>query len=74
MPPKLLNVSFVSSDTECLAIELNLCETNWLLTCSYNPNRNHISNHLMNLSKIIDRNSSRYDKCLCIGDVNLEKS
>ena len=28
----------------------------------------------MNLSKIIDRNSSRYDKYLCIGDFNSETS
>ena len=28
----------------------------------------------MNLSKIIDKNSSRYDKYLCIGDLNSETS
>ena len=72
IPSKLLNISYVSSDTECLAIEINLRKTKWLLICSYNPHKNNISNHLMNLSKIIDRNSSRYDKYLCIGDFNLE--
>ena len=66
IPPKLLNTSYVSSDTECLAIEINLRKTKWLLICSYNPHKNNISNHLMNLSKIMDRNSSLYDKCLCI--------
>ena len=71
---KLLNISYVSSDTECLAIKINLRKTKWLLICSYNPHRNNISNHLMNLSKIIDRNSSRYDKCLYIGDFNSETS
>ena len=74
IPSKLLNISYVSSDTECLAIEINLRKTKWLLICSYNPHKNNISNHLMNLSKIIDRNSSRYDKYLCIGDFNLENS
>ena len=39
-----------------------------------NPHKNNISNHLINLSKIIDRNSSRYDKYLCIGDFNTETS
>ena len=62
IPSKLLNISYVSSETECLAIEKNLRKTKWLLTCSYNPHKNNISNHLMTLSKIIDRNSSRYDK------------
>ena len=28
----------------------------------------------MNLNKIIDRNSSRYDKYLCVGDFNSETS
>ena len=74
IPSKLLNISYVSSDTECLAIEINLRKTKWLLICSYNPHKNNISNHLMNLSKIIDRNSSRYDKYLCIGDFNSETS
>ena len=46
----------------------------WLLKCSRNPYENNILNHLMNLSKISDRNSSRYDKYLCIGDFNLETS
>ena len=71
---KLLNISYVSSDTESLAIEINLRKTKWLLTCSYNPHKNNISNHLMNLSKIIDGNSSRYDKYLCIGDFSSETS
>ena len=74
IPSKLLNISYVSSDTECLAIEINLRKTKWLLICSYNPYKNNISNHLMNFIKIIDRNSSRYDKYLCIGDFNLENS
>ena len=68
IPSKLPNISYVSSDTEWLAIEINLRKTKWLLILSCNPHRNNISNHLMNLSKIIDRNYSRYDKYLCIGD------
>ena len=68
IPSKLPNISYVSSDTECLAIEINLRKTKWLLICSYSPHRNNISNHLMNLSKITDRNYSRYDKYLCIAD------
>ena len=36
--------------------------------------KNNISNHLMYLDKNIDRNSSAYDKYLCIGDFNSETS
>ena len=72
IPSKLLNISYVPSDAECLAIEINLRKTKWVLICSYSPYKNNILNHLMNLSKIIDRNSSRCDKYLCIGDFNLE--
>ena len=73
-PPKLQNISYVSSDTECLAIEVNLHKAKWLLTCLCNLQKSNISNHLMNLSKIIDWNSSWHDKYLCIGDVNSETS
>ena len=33
IPSKLLNISYVSSDTECLATEINLSKTTWLLIC-----------------------------------------
>ena len=42
---KLLNISYVSSDTECLVIEINLREAKCLLICSYNPHKNNISSH-----------------------------
>ena len=74
IPSKLLNILYVSSDTECLATEINLPKTKWLLICLYNPHKSNISNHLMNLSKIIEKNSSCYDKYLCIGDFNSRTS
>ena len=67
-----MNISYVSYDTECLAIEINKRKTKWLLITI--ENKNNISNHLMNLSKIIDKNSSRYDKYLCLRDFNSETS
>ena len=42
IPFKLLNISYLSSDTECLAIEINLRKTKWLLICSFNPNKDNI--------------------------------
>ena len=74
IPSKLLNISYVSSDTECLAIEINLGKTKSLLICSYDPHKNNIPNNLMNLSKVTDRNSSHYGKYVCIGDLNSETS
>ena len=74
IPSKLLNISYVSSNTECLVIEVNLCKTTCTLICSHNPHKNSISNHLMNFGKIIDRDSSRYDKYLWIEDFNSETS
>ena len=43
IPSKLLNISYVSSDTECLAIETNLRKTKWLLICSYSPRKYNVS-------------------------------
>ena len=74
IPSKLLSISCISSDTECLATEINLHKAKWLLICSYTPHKNNISNHLMNVSKIIDGNFSRYGKYLCIGYFNSETS
>ena len=42
IPFKLLNIFFVSSDTECLEIEINLRKTKWLLICSYIAHKNNI--------------------------------
>ena len=67
-----MNISYVSYDTECLAIEINKRKTKWLLITI--ENKNNISNHLMNLSQIIERNSPRYNKYLCIGDFSSETS
>ena len=59
---------------ECLAIEINLRKTKWQLTFSYNLHKSNISKHFINLSKIIDKNSSCYDKYLCIIDFHSELS
>ena len=72
IPLKLLNISYIASDIECLGIEVNLRKVRWLVTCSYNPHKNNISNHLENLSKVLNRNLSQYERFLCIGDFNSE--
>ena len=51
---------------------MNLRKIKWLVICSYNPHKNYISNHLENLSKVLNRNLSYYERFLCIGDFNSE--
>ena len=64
--------SYIASNIECLGIEVNLRKVKWLVICSYNPHKNYISNHLENLSKVLNRNLSQYERILCIGDFNPE--
>ena len=70
IPAKSIKVPYISKETECLAIELNLRKMKWLITCPYNPHKDNISNHLVNLSKILDKNLSKYERILCVGDFN----
>ena len=72
IPAKSIKVPYISKETECLAIELNLRKMKWLITCSYNPHKGNISNHLVNLSKILDKNLLKYERILCVGDFNSE--
>ena len=72
IPSKLLNISYIASDIEWLGIEVNLRKVKWLVICSYNPHKNNISNHLENLSKVLNRNLSQYERFLCTGDFNSE--
>ena len=72
IPSELLNISCIVSDIECLGIEVNLRKVKWLVICSYNLHKSYISNHLDNLSKVLNRNLSQYERFLCIGDFNSE--
>jgi len=56
IPSKLV---FSSSTFESIFIEVNIRKKKWLISYSYNPNRNLISNHLTLLSKDIDRYLSK---------------
>ena len=52
IPLRLLNISYIASDIECLGNEVNLRKVKWVVICSYNPHKSYISNHLENLSKV----------------------
>ena len=72
IPSKLLNISYIASEIKCLGIEVNLRKVKWFVICSYNPHKNNISNHLENLSKVLNRNLSQCERFLSIGDFNAE--
>ena len=57
-------------DFEEIFVELNFRKKNILLSCSYNPHKNLISNHLNILGKILDGQMKIYDNFLVVGDFN----
>ena len=59
IPSNLLKVE--SLTIEGFYVELKLRSENWLINCSYNSNRNVISNHIGALSDFLDFHSSTYN-------------
>ena len=68
IPSKLLLVE--KNPVEGFYVEINLHKNKWLISCSYNPKRSLISNHLEALSKNIDIYASKYDRLILLGDFN----
>ena len=62
---KLLNCE---KEIEGLYVELSTRKTKWLLSCSYNPNKNSINKHLEILSTNLALYSSKYENIIIIGD------
>jgi hypothetical protein len=67
-------LSFENSPIECFYVELNIKRKKWLLVCSYNPNKNDIKNHLLEIGKGLDLYVSKYDNLNFLGDFNVEMS
>ena len=66
------HLSSESTSIEDIYVQLNFCKKNWLLCCTYNPNRNIITNHLDALKRSLDPYSTKYDNLMVIGDLNAE--
>ena len=62
------------SEIEAFYVELNIRKKKWLLCCSYNPNKNSITNHLVEIGKNNDLFSSKYENFILLGDFNSEPS
>ena len=69
IPSQILSLN---KSIESLFTELNFHKKNWLLCCSYNPNKNNISNHLDLLRRSLDLYSAEYEHFIIVGDFNIE--
>ena len=68
IPSKLLSIN---RNIEGFFVEINLRnKKKWLLSCSYNPKRAQMSNHLAEISKITDLYLTKYDQLFFLGDFN----
>ena len=61
-----------TENLEGITIEINLRKTKWLLFGGYNNNKVNIDNFLGDLGSIIDRNMSKLENFLIVGDFNSE--
>ena len=52
-------------------VEQNLRNEKWLISCSYNPNKTMICNHLDVLNTYLDLHSITYEKILILVDFNI---
>ena len=69
IPSTLLNSDIT---IESFYIEINIRKKKWILTFTYNPNKNLISNHLKVIDKKQDSYSSKYDIFIFVVDLNSE--
>ena len=62
----------MNNNIEGFFVEINLVnKKKWLLSCSYNPKKALISNHLAELSKITDLYPTKSVQLLFLGDFNV---
>ena len=57
IPSTLLNTELLIGG---FCIEINIRKRKWLLVCTYNPNKNIISNNLKEIGKSLHNYSSKY--------------
>lgn len=60
-----------SSPKQGSYIELKLPKEKWFINCSYNTNRNAITNHLETLSRFLDFHSSSGNNIIILGDLSV---
>ena len=68
----MLKFEQVQNNFEGFFVEINLRKKKWLLSCSYNPNRKYIVNHVKNICTGLDQFRATSDNLVLIGDFNIE--
>ena len=69
IPSKILLVE--DNLIEDFFVKINLRnKKKWLLSCSYNPKKTYLSNHIAELSKSLDLFTTKYERLLFLGDFN----
>ena len=74
IPCKILNEYTSEKPLEIFFVEINLRSRKWLLSCSYNPKTNLISDHFHCIGRGIDFYSSKYGNFIVLGDLTTEFS
>ena len=70
IPPKLLLVE--GNLIEGFFVEINLQnKKTWLIRRSYNPKKTSLSNYIAELSKSLDLLTTKYERLLFLGDLNV---
>ena len=72
IPSILLTDLFLLEKIEGMFVEININKVKWLISCSYNPQKVTIKNHLYIIGKHLNSYSSQYDNFIIIGDFNSE--
>ena len=70
---RLLTDYKIKDNLELFFVEVNI-RKKWLLSCSYNPHKSNVSNHLHHLNKGLDVYLKSHDNILTMGDLNSEVS
>ena len=62
----------INNQIEAFFAEIRIGNSEWLLCCSYNPNKLQIASHIQEISNRMDAYCSKYDNMLIMGDFNVD--
>ena len=68
IPAKVIHCDFTVP--ESFFVEINLHKEKWLISCSYNPNKNNIGRNLSFSTKTLDTYYGKYESVVFLGDFN----
>ena len=74
IPFKLLKSNCLLTNTEAFLVDFKINKNEWLICCSYSPQKALIQNQMNELGKALDIYLQKYDYFLLIGDFNSEIS